>query len=162
MLTDLVVSQKVVKVNEFTVVGVPIRTDEPVEETGTGLIPEHWQTFYKQQLANKIANKVNGNTFALYTEFEYDQKMDFTFALGYEVLPGGELKDDMREFTIPEGEYMVFTTAVGPARQVVVEAWAYIREWAKKNHRAYKIDFELYDERCIDPEYSQVDIYVSI
>jgi predicted transcriptional regulator YdeE len=63
MLTDLVVSQKVVKVNEFTVVGVPIRTDEPVEETGTGLIPEHWQTFYKQQLANKIANKVNGNTF---------------------------------------------------------------------------------------------------
>ncbi|MEK1829341.1 hypothetical protein AAAC51_09975 [Priestia megaterium] len=74
MLTDLVVSQKVVKVNEFTVVGVPIRTDEPVEETGTGLIPEHWQTFYKQQLANKIANKVNGNTFALYTEFEYDQK----------------------------------------------------------------------------------------
>jgi len=31
MLTDLVVSQKVVKVNEFTVVGVPIRTDEPVE-----------------------------------------------------------------------------------------------------------------------------------
>lgn len=42
--------------------------------------------------------------------------MDFIFVFGYEVLFGGELKDDMREFIILEGEYMVFIIVVGLVR----------------------------------------------
>ncbi|TYR81763.1 AraC family transcriptional regulator [Priestia megaterium] len=162
MLTDLVVQEKVVRLDGFTVVGVPVRTTDKIEKTGAEIIPAHWDMFYKQQLANKIANKVNGTTFALYTDYKADNPLEFTFALGYEVTPGGEVKEGMREFQIPAGEYVVFTTAVGPAKQVVMEAWAYIEKWAEKNNRAYTIDFELYDERCIEPDQSQIDIYVSV
>lgn len=94
--------------------------------------------------------------------YEASNPIEFTFALGYEVTPGGELREEMREFTIPAGEYMVFTTAIGPAKKVVLDAWSYIWEWSNRNERAFVLDFELYDERCIDPNFSQVDIYVSI
>ncbi|KZB93468.1 DNA-binding protein [Bacillus sp. VT 712] len=162
MLANVVVDQRKAYIDELTVVGVPIRTTDRAEEKGTGTIPAHWDMFYKQQMANKIANKVTGKMFALYTDYEASNPIEFTFALGYEVTPGGELREEMREFTIPAGEYMVFTTAIGPAKKVVLDAWSYIWEWSNRNERAFVLDFELYDERCIDPNFSQVDIYVSI
>jgi len=43
---------------------------------------------------------------------------------------------------------------------VVYETWK--RIWAAPLDRAYKTDFEVYDERAADPRNTQMSIYVSL
>jgi predicted transcriptional regulator YdeE len=65
---------------------------------------------------------------------------------------------------IPAGKYAVITTEKGPFPKVVPEAWRQISklEYAGKLKRTYQSDFELYDERALDPQNGQVDIYLGI
>ncbi|MGV2537844.1 GyrI-like domain-containing protein, partial [Bacillus thuringiensis] len=56
----------------------------------------------------------------------------------------------------------VFTTRKVPVAEVVREAWEYIWQWSKENKRAFTIDFELYDERALDPNHAQLDIYIAL
>ncbi|MBL3200069.1 AraC family transcriptional regulator, partial [Klebsiella pneumoniae] len=44
----------------------------------------------------------------------------------------------------------------------VCEAWEYIWQWSKENKRAFTTDFELYDERALDPNHAQLDIYIAL
>ena len=67
--------------------------------------------------------------------------------------------------TVPAGRYAVFTSDKGPVQKVVVAAWQ--RIWsAPKNElggdRAYRADFEVYDERAANPGDAQADIYIGI
>jgi len=66
---------------------------------------------------------------------------------------------------VPAGHYAVFTSEGGPVEKVVVETWQKI--WSATNaelggQRAYRADFEIYDERARDPKNAQVDIYVAV
>jgi len=67
---------------------------------------------------------------------------------------------------IPRARYDVFTTERGPVGKVVSEAWQEINRLADQHElsgrRAYRADFEVYDQRSRDPQNSQVDIYVGI
>ena len=65
---------------------------------------------------------------------------------------------------IPAGKYAVFTTEVGPFAKVIPDAWQRIfkLEQEGKIKRAYKTDFEIYDQRAQDPQNGQVDIYVGL
>jgi predicted transcriptional regulator YdeE len=67
---------------------------------------------------------------------------------------------------VPAGKYAVVTSEKGPAAQVVPQAWQ--RVWSLEDEeqlggaRAYKADFELYDQRSQNPQDSQVDLYVGL
>ena len=65
---------------------------------------------------------------------------------------------------IPEGKYSIISSAKGPVGKVVVEAWQqiWIMEEGSELERAYKADYEIYDERSHDPQSAQVDIFVGI
>ena len=67
----------------------------------------------------------------------------------------------MTTLTIPAATYAVFTRK-GPVAEVVCEAWEYIWQWSKENKRAFTTDFELYDERALDPNHAQLDIYIAL
>ena len=66
---------------------------------------------------------------------------------------------------VPSGKYAVFTSARGPAVEVVPEAWQRINSLSKSapgGDRTYRADFEVYGPRAADPQHAQVDIYVGI
>jgi predicted transcriptional regulator YdeE len=67
---------------------------------------------------------------------------------------------------VPAGKYAVFTTALGPVGKVVSEKWQEILDLESKSGlggtRAYKADFEVYDQRSRDPQNSQVDVYIGL
>ena len=65
---------------------------------------------------------------------------------------------------IPAGRYAVITTQKGPFPKVIPEAWLEIfkLEEERKLNRSYRADFELYDERALDPQNGQVDIYIGL
>ena len=49
--------------------------------------------------------------------------------------------------------------------EVVIQAWQKIWSISHDNlegDRAYQADFEVYDERAIDPEKTSLDIYIGI
>ena len=66
---------------------------------------------------------------------------------------------------IPAGKFAVFTSEKGPAPKVVPDLWIKINSLpqdAVGANRQYKADFEIYDERAMDPQNLQMDVYVGI
>jgi predicted transcriptional regulator YdeE len=67
---------------------------------------------------------------------------------------------------VPRGKYAVLTSVKGQVAQVVPQAWE--RVWGLEDNkqlggaRAYKADFEVYDQRSQNPQDSQVDLYVGL
>ncbi|MBM7587907.1 putative transcriptional regulator YdeE [Bacillus pakistanensis] len=161
-MSKLTIEKKLVAKEAFIFIGKSVMTTNEAEMRGVGVIPTQWQNFYQNQLLESIPNKKNETILALYTEYQSDEKGPYTFAIGTKVTNLNEMPNGMKSFSIPEGRYMVFTTRKGPVNEVVIETWQYIWEWSKTNKRAFLTDFELYDERCADPDNAQVDIYISI
>lgn len=156
------ISKGKVRHHGFRFLGTSVITSNQAEMNGEGMIPAQWANFYQEQILEQIPNKKNSAILALYTQYESDETGTYTFALGTEITEYQTIPNGLEEFEIPESNYIVFTTRKGPVQEVVFEAWQEIWEWSKKNERAFQTDFELYDERAIDPMNSQVDIYISI
>ena len=155
---------KSVQMSDFQVVGISIRTNNAVEATSAGLIPKQWAKFYQEGILEEIPNKVDSNIYAVYTDYESDKTGEYTFLIGAKVKAVDKLPPGLNAKTIPAGSYAVFTSEKGPVSQVVPQAWANIwsLEDSKKIHRAYEADFELYDQRALDPKNAQVDIYIGV
>jgi predicted transcriptional regulator YdeE len=58
------------------------------------------------------------------------------------------------------------TSAKGPVAQVVPQAWQQVYSLEDNKQlggaRAYKADFEVYDQRSQNPQDSQVDLYIGL
>ena len=80
-------------------------------------------------------------------------------------MPVSSLEDvpaNMTTLTIPAATYAVFTTRKGPVAEVVLRGLGIYLKWSKENKRAFTTDFELYDERALDPTNVQLDIYIAL
>ncbi|MBP0723992.1 AraC family transcriptional regulator [Bacillus sp. RG28] len=151
-----------IKLEGFNFVGSSSRTSNNAEMQGEGVIPTQWENFYKKQVLQTIPNKKNSSLIALYTNYDSDENGEYTFGIGAEVIECDVIPEGLVKIDLPESSYIIFTSRKGPVQEVVVEAWQEIWEWSKNNKRAFTADFELYDERALDPQNSQVDIYISV
>lgn len=162
ILNEPVIEKRKVTLDGFSFVGRAARTTNEAEMTEEGMIPKVNEYFFENQLLEKISHRKNNNIIALYTNYESDEKGSYEYAVGCEVGEDNILSDEMKRFTIPEQKYIVFTTKKGPLNEVILEAWQFIWNWSKDNKRAFTADFELYDEKSIDPQNGQADIYISV
>ncbi|MDQ0162821.1 GyrI-like domain-containing protein [Aeribacillus alveayuensis] len=161
-MSQFIQTKKIARLDPIRFIGKPVVTSNEAEMKGEGVIPSLWQSFNKHSIIEKIPNKKNPNILAIYTNYESDEAGSYTFAIGAEVTTINQVPTGMKSFFIRECPYVVFTTRKGSIPEIVVEAWQYIWEWSKTNKRAFLTDFEVYDERCKNPENSQVDIYISV
>jgi predicted transcriptional regulator YdeE len=161
---DTPLNPKMIDQAAFIVVGIAARTANAKEMSGQGVIAHQWGRLFQEGLLNKIPNKADANIIAVYTDYESDSNGAYTFILGAKVNSMDKIPSGMVAHKIPAGKFAVFTTEKGPGSKVVPEAWGRINDpqSAAKLNRAYKADFEIYDQRAIDPQNSQVDIYVGV
>ena len=163
---DGAVSPKIIeKFDGFTMIGISVRTNNAKEQTSDGLIGKQWQRLFQENLLSKIPNKANSSIIAAYTDYASDKDGDYTFVLGAKVNSDKEVPAGMIAVKIASGRYAVFISEKGPSYKVVPELWR--RIWAipksaPGGNRAYKTDFEVYDQRAVDPENSQIDVSVGI
>jgi predicted transcriptional regulator YdeE len=131
--------------------------------TGEGIIGRQWHRFITDAM-NKIPGKDGSNLYAIYSEYESDHNGEYTFLVGAPVKGGVAAPAGMVLRRIPAGAYAVITTEKGPFPKVVPEAWTAIFKLQDEGtlKRTYQTDFELYDERALDPQNGVVDIYVGI
>jgi predicted transcriptional regulator YdeE len=156
---------RVVQQEGFTVVGIAARTNNAKEMTPEGVIGKQWARFLQEGLLEKIPNRADGNIVAVITDYASDKDGDYTQLIGARVTNADNIPAGMVVKKVPAGRYAVFTSEKGPVAQVVVGTWQ--RIWATPKtapggDRAYKTDFEIYDERARDPQAAVMDVYVGI
>jgi len=81
------------------------------------------------------------------------------------VASDADVPEGMVAKKVPAGKFAVFTSEKGPAPKVVPELWMKINslpQTAVGADRAYRADFEIYDQRAMDPQNLQMDVYIGI
>lgn len=148
-------------------VGISVRTNNQLEiNPETGRIFPCVQRYFHEDLADKIVNRKNpGTTLCVYTEYESDHTGDYTYFIGEEVESFADVSGEFSQLTIPAQTYSKFTNGPAPMPEVVREPWFKI--WAMGTEelggtRAYKADFEVYDERAADHQNIVLDIYIGL
>ena len=123
--------------------------------------------YWEKQIANQFKNRINpGITYSVYTEYESNENGEYTYFIGEEVRSFDD--QDLSKFkslTIPATTYQKFTTESGKIPDIVIAAWQKIWQMKEKDlegKRKYIADFEIYDQRAIDPNQAIVDIYIGI
>ncbi|KFN03777.1 AraC family transcriptional regulator [Bacillus clarus] len=152
----------IVKKEAFQAIGVSTTTTNEKESSTDGKIPQLWNHYYKEQIMNQIPNQQTTKTLAFYSNYESDETGTYTYTIGMPVSSLEEIPENMTSLTISAATYAVFTTRKGPMSEVIYETWQHIWTWSKENKRAFTADFELYDERAMDPNNVQVDIYIAL
>lgn len=146
-------------------VGLVVRTNNANEQNPTtGKIGPLVSDYFSQGMANTIPNRVKpGVTFSVYTDYESDHLGDYTYLIGEEVSSFEDIPAGLHRITIPASDYQRFTTPAGEMPMVVINAWQAIWQMDEKalgGVRSYLADFEVYDERAIDPNNAVVDVYI--
>jgi predicted transcriptional regulator YdeE len=149
----------------FTVVGIAVRTSNAEQMTEARPIGKQWERLFKEGVLAAIPNKADASIVALYTDYASDKDGEYTYVLGARVTKVESVPAGMVAKNVPAGRYAVFTSERGPVQRVVVEMWQKV--WATPKSamggdRAYKADFEVYDQRAQNPADSVVDLYISV
>lgn len=145
---------KVIELEEKLVSGIKVRTNnfsENIYEVIGGL----WEKFYSETY-NKIENKVNGRSLGIYTEYENDEKGDYTMMTACEI-SSSDKNNDIIIKKIPAGKYAVFTIR-GDVRTEVGKFWEQL--WKMKLDRTFICDYEEYCEGTMED--CLINIYIGI
>jgi predicted transcriptional regulator YdeE len=150
---------------EFTVMGISVRTSNAEQATPTAPIGKQWERLFKEGVLAAIPNKADANIVAVYSDYASDKDGEYDYLLGARVTKVENVPEGLTVKNVPAGRYAVFTSERGPVQKVVVAMWQ--RVWATPKSalggdRAYKADYEVYDQRAQNPADSVVDLYVSV
>ena len=137
-------------------VGLELRTNN---EESSSAMPTHKEKFFNENIPAKILSRIDGNIFALYTDYEGDYTKPYSWILGCEVSNLNEIPAGLVGKVIPESKYAVFTTQ-GEFPQGLIAAWQTI--WQSNLSRSYTCDFELYRPDFHPQENPEVKIYIAI
>jgi predicted transcriptional regulator YdeE len=160
-----VMNPKVVEEAGFSVIGIAERTTNAKEMSGEGVIGTQWGRFMQDNLLAQIPNKADTSIIAVITDYASDKDGEYSHLIGARVTSTASMPAGMVVKKVPAGKYAIFTSEKGPVAQVVVGTWQ--RIWAQPKsapggNRAYKADYEVYDERAVDPQNAQMDVHVGI
>lgn len=118
-----------------------------------------WQRFEIEKVAEKIPNKVSDAVYAVYYDYESDENGRFSYFVGCKVGENTEKPGDLDEVIIPEQNYYK-ETAKGQMTDCISDAWT--RIWNSNLNRKFGFDFEVYDERSLNWNNAEIDIFLSI
>jgi predicted transcriptional regulator YdeE len=149
----------------FFVAGLAVRTNNAQEMSGNGKIGDVWHDFLQPDMVVKIPDKIGVDLIVVYTDYETDHTGDYTYLLGMPISSAEALPSSLTVKHVPPGRYTVISSERGPIRQIVPAVWQ--RIWSMSPEklggiRAFRSDFEIYDQRAADPENAQIDVYVGL
>lgn len=118
-----------------------------------------WQKFEAENIASQVPNKLSDTIYAVYYDYEHDEKGYFLYFIGCPVEENAIKPSHLDELIIPKQKYYK-VTAKGQMVGCIEEAWKKI--WSSNIDRKFGYDFEIYDHRCADWENAEIDIYISV
>ncbi|HEY6764507.1 MAG TPA: effector binding domain-containing protein [Candidatus Sulfotelmatobacter sp.] len=104
--------------------------------------------------------------YAVYSDYASDRNGEYSFTIGTKVANGSTAPAGLVLRTVPAGTYTVVTCDKGPVTKVVIAAWQRVWKMEDKHElggtRAYKTDFELYDQSPANLQDAQVDLFIGL
>jgi len=150
---------KTLNLEPFKAIGIKVRTSNENEQAAQD-IGALWQRFMSEDIRSKIPNKVDDSILSIYTNYEGDHSKPYDTVLACKVSSDQEIPEGMVSVTVEGGSYAQFETKGDCTKGVVYQAWLDI--WKKGLNRTHASDFEVYDERAMDPTNATVDIFVGL
>ncbi len=153
------------QIPEIKLVGLSVRTSTK-DQIDNNTIGNTVTKYFSDAIANQIENRtLPGKTYCVYTDYESNEYGAYTYFIGEEVTEIDTASNDLSTLIIPAQNYIKFTSESGAMPNVCISLW--LKIWAMNKSefghgRAYIADFEVYDERAIDPQNTVLDIYVGI
>lgn len=147
---------EIVNLEEKTVVGVTARTNNMAPDMGQ-VIGGLWEQFYQPEIYSKIPGKVNDKALGIYTDYQEDEKADYTVVVACETDVSDNLPSNTVLRKIPAGRYAKFIVK-GHIQKAVAEFWGKL--WNMDLPRAFICDFEEYQNA--DMEQAEIHIYISL
>lgn len=118
-----------------------------------------WYKFKSENYYGKIPNKIDGKLYAVYYDYESDEKGEFSYFIGAEVSSLDDIPSGLTSLTIPEQKYELFT-AKGKIPECIGIEWSKI--WSANIKRTFNVDFEVYSDKSSDLNNAEIDIYISV
>lgn len=147
---------EIVDLKEKTVVGLSARTNNSSPDMGM-VIGGMWQQFYGTGIYSAIEHKSTGKALGIYTEYEGNEKSDYTALVACEVDQVDAVPEGTVVKTIPAGKYAKFVIK-GHVQKAVMEFWQEL--WSMDLPRAFGSDFEEYQDG--DMEQAEIHIYIGL
>jgi predicted transcriptional regulator YdeE len=148
-----------IKTTGFKLIGLRLN-DKTTNDSGQSGVDcgNLWQKFETENFAERIPNKLSNAIYAVYFDYEGDHTKPFSYFIGCKVENDTDTPHDMSSLLIPAGSFTKLI-AKGKMPDCVVNCWKDI--WHSNIERAYRYDFEVYDDRSKDWNNAEVDIFVS-
>ncbi|MBD3907246.1 effector binding domain-containing protein [Chryseobacterium sp. Ch-15] len=150
-----------IKIQKFYIVGISVRTTNENGQASQD-IERLWERFWNEDIKSQIPNKINDETYAVYTDYESDFTGNYTTIIGLPVNSLVDIPDNFVRITIETDEYQKFVSK-GKMPEAVVNTWLEI--WADKelnSRRAYRADFTVHGKKYNHGNNAEVQTYLSI
>ena len=148
---------EIITLEEQIAVGISARTNNTDPEMGA-IISGLWNRFYSEGIYASIPDKANGKALGIYTDYEGDEKSDYTTIVACVTTKMPQEKDKYTICQIPAGRYAKFVVH-GDMVQAVAEAWQTI--WQLDLPRTFVCDYEEYQNDNMDGD-AEIHIYVGL
>lgn len=147
----------------FDVIGISLRTTNKAA-VAEGTIGSLWQQFFAQDIFARIPNKIDNAIIAVYYDFESDKSGAYSLLIGARVSSTEVIPAGLDMLHVPAQKRSVFVSQKGPQGVIVFDLWKQLwtLEESGQLNRSYTADYELYDERSLDPQHAQVAIHIGI
>ncbi len=140
--------------NDIHVIGIKTRTINKGKQAGKD-IKALLDRFFKEQVPNKIPNKVTEDIYCVYTNYKSDYLDWYDCYLCLNVTSLKDIPNELEGFTT----YEVFESK-GALPKVVLDTWEDI--WSSSIKRAYITDFDVYKDILKNVDNTLVHTYVSV
>ena len=142
----------------FHIIGIFVRTTN-VNNKALKDIGDLFGNFAGQNIMGKIPNKMTGDIYCVYTDYESDFNGPYTTIVGCKVSSLEDIPNGLIGKTIPDSKYQVYKST-GKLSISLAKTWEGI--WNTDLNRRYTADFDIYGEKASDYENAEVDTYVAI
>ena len=144
----------------FQVIGISLRTSNADPAKAGAAIGGLWQRLLGEQLIPQIPNKTGSTVYCVYTDYESDYTGEYAVVLGCAVSTLEDIPEGMHGIEVPGGEFKQFTCRGDLQQGIIINTWRDI--WSRDLDRAYRADYEVFDERALDAGDAEVDIFVGV
>lgn len=152
-------SYKIIEREGFKLIGIGCRTKN-ADGFAMKDIGQLWQRFFAEGIVGKIPNKVDGNIYGVYTNYENGHDGMYTAMVACKVSSTEEVPEGMMALEVAASRYAEYTVR-GKMPDTVVQTWEQI-EKETAYQKAFKADFDIYDPSSQDPADMSVSINVSL
>lgn len=147
------------KIKNFMVIGVSTQTTNQDGKSAEDL-SKLWERFYAENVIGRVPNKMSGEIYVIYTDYETDFNGNYTAIVGLRVSSLIKVPEGFVGRKIAAGEYHKMIVR-GKIPDEVAKTWKEIWEKDQTLNRAYTTDFELYGAKSQKEGNAEVEIYIA-